>query len=176
MNSLTSALAYCLLLGVIVYAWPHLRHSEFVAWDVHRDKCIERYAKNAKFLKTGVCDEGAHELDNEGTHKDCERIRSEQRWGIQVCTVWSVVKSHTISEFIRHLWNSWYAFGVFVFLSAVFVNGFWTHMTATSIHKASLASQTQSLDNLLLHSSQHVAPPVQRPQRISYPNTFLGGQ
>lgn len=143
-----------------VFFWPYIRDIEQVAWAVHYDKCIARHELNDELLRSPLCDGGAKELAQKDkvtcqnfcrtifdahAQVNCDKARDENAWGTMVCTVTSRVTAHTVAEFTRHLWQSWYmaAFGVFVTYMAI--RGWYDGRTEAEKHRISSNAMLEAM-------------------------------
>jgi hypothetical protein len=167
MNATIVAWIVCGSVLATVFSWPYIQEFEGAAWNVHYETCTSRYERNKELLSMAVCDRGKNELAHLGT-VDCSKARTENMWGVWPCTVWLRVQTHSVAEFARHLWNSWYAW-LTTLLAMYAVVRHWFH-SRTEVQKQvimanslreTIAAQQRMLPSLVGHGS----PPMIQQQR-----------
>lgn len=156
----------CGLLVAGFFLWPHVKEFEQSTWNVHYSECESRYKRNEELLATRICDKGPNEL----AHQDkvhCKRARYENAWGIYMCALGSRYDKHTVTEWARHLWGSWYVTAFALVAAYLMIRYGWEHRTSVTKHSIDARVHQEAYMAMLEHAT--------RQQRQAYLPHVAGG-
>ena len=138
-------------LAILAFRHPAVARIKADIWGVHYDKCAERYGKNAALLMHEMCDKGANELAFRGK-VDCELARAENAWGIELCTLQSLIASNSLADAARYARDSWPVFIFILVVTSVCIRSYWNHRATLAIHQATLKSLADA--SAAMHNQQ----------------------
>jgi hypothetical protein len=165
MNATSVAWIVCGAVLMGTFCWPYVKEFEEAAWIVHYETCSTRYNRYQALLKMKVCDKGENELAHQDT-VNCAKARAEVLWGVWPCTIALRFQSHTVTSFLRHVWDSWYTW-VLVLYVVYFTIRHWLYNRAEVQKHVISADALRDTITAVMHEQQRQRlPPSQQRQYL----------
>jgi len=136
--------------GVLLTAnkFPLLERARTEIWAVHYATCSARHGKNVVLLSSDMCDRGANELAFRDK-VNCDLARSENAWGVEVCTLYAIVTNNSLADAARHIHGSWPAFlllvGAILYGIKSFWSAYWGSRADVQKHRVSMEAFSSAL-------------------------------
>ena len=146
--------------GVLLTAnkFPLLERARTEIWAVHYATCSARHGKNVVLLSSDMCDRGANELAFRDK-VNCDLARSENAWGVEVCTLYAIVTNNSLADAARHIHGSWPAFlllvGAILYGIKSFWGAYWSSRADIQKHRVSMEAFSSAVQQQQRSPSQN---------------------